>query len=187
VNDLRSAQSLPSSTVAVQDPVVVQEQVIEPVQEQIEQQMNPEQGNSVAQVPRRRSTRSYHAPDRLNLMVLYDIENEDRHIDDDSKSYVEAIQSLDREKWQKAMDSKMESMKINKVWTLVEASKDIKPIGCKWVYKKKIGADGKVETFFFGKIKTAILSIAQGVLTQIQSSRLIKLALLPRDIVKRKE
>jgi len=38
-------------------------------------------------------------------------------------------------------------MKINKVWTLVEASKDIKPIGCEWVYKKKIGADGKVETY----------------------------------------
>ena len=38
-------------------------------------------------------------------------------------------------------------MKINKLWTLVEASKDIKPIGCKWVYKKKIGADGKVETY----------------------------------------
>ena len=38
-------------------------------------------------------------------------------------------------------------MKINKVWTLVEASKDIKPIGCKWVYKKIIGAYWKVETY----------------------------------------
>ena len=24
---------------------------------------------------------------------------------------------------------------------------DIVPIGCKWIYKKKIGADGKVETY----------------------------------------
>ena len=39
-------------------------------------------------------------------------------------------------------------MKINKVWTLVEASKDIKTIGWKWVYKKKdIGAYWKVETY----------------------------------------
>ena len=45
------------------------------------------------------------------------------------------------------MESEIESMKINKVWTLVEASKDIKPIGCKWVYKKRIGADWKVETY----------------------------------------
>jgi len=28
-------------------------------------------------------------------------------------------------------------MKINKLWTLVEASMDIKPIGCKWAHKKK--------------------------------------------------
>ena len=41
----------------------------------------------------------------------------------------------------------MESMKISKVWTLVEASKDIKLNGCKWVYKKKIEEDGKVETY----------------------------------------
>ena len=45
------------------------------------------------------------------------------------------------------MDSEIESMKIKNVWTLVEASKDIKPIGCKWVYKKKVGANGKVETY----------------------------------------
>nr|KYP69580.1 Retrovirus-related Pol polyprotein from transposon TNT 1-94 [Cajanus cajan] len=45
------------------------------------------------------------------------------------------------------MESEIELMKVNKVWTLVEASKDIKSIGCKWVYKKKIGADGKVETY----------------------------------------
>ncbi|XP_019418553.1 PREDICTED: uncharacterized protein LOC109329337 [Lupinus angustifolius] len=73
--------------------------------------------------------------------------NEDYHIDDDPKCYEEAMRSLDHEKWQEAMESEMESMKINKVWTLVDASKDIKPIGCKWVYKKKNGADGKVETY----------------------------------------
>ena len=45
------------------------------------------------------------------------------------------------------MESEIESMKINKVWTLVEGSKDIKLIGCKWVYKKRIGVDWKVETY----------------------------------------
>ncbi|KAL2462265.1 cysteine-rich RLK (RECEPTOR-like protein kinase) 8 [Abeliophyllum distichum] len=30
---------------------------------------------------------------------------------------------------------------------LVDAPKGIKPIGCKWVYKRKRGVDGKVETF----------------------------------------
>ena len=41
----------------------------------------------------------------------------------------------------------MESMGSNKVRELVDLPQGIKPIGCKWVYKKKRGLDGKVETF----------------------------------------
>lgn len=41
----------------------------------------------------------------------------------------------------------MESMKIKKVWTLVEILKDIKCIGCKWIYKKNIGIYRKVENY----------------------------------------
>ena len=45
------------------------------------------------------------------------------------------------------MKSKMESMYSNQVWDLIEPPNEIKPIGYKWIYKKKRGADGKVETF----------------------------------------
>ena len=45
------------------------------------------------------------------------------------------------------MKSEMDSMNINHVWTLVDPPKGIVPIGCKWIYKRKIGADGKVETY----------------------------------------
>ena len=45
------------------------------------------------------------------------------------------------------MKSKMESMKINNVWTLVDPPEGIKSIGCKWVFKRKKSADGKVETY----------------------------------------
>ena len=41
----------------------------------------------------------------------------------------------------------MESMYSNSVWSLVEAPKGVKPIGCKWIYKRKRRPDGKVETF----------------------------------------
>ena len=41
----------------------------------------------------------------------------------------------------------MDSMKKNKVWEYVDAPDDYHPIGCKWVYKKKRGAGGEVETF----------------------------------------
>ena len=38
-------------------------------------------------------------------------------------------------------------MYSNGVWTLIDLPEEIKPIGCKWVYKKKRGPDGNVETF----------------------------------------
>ena len=41
----------------------------------------------------------------------------------------------------------MESMYSNSVWSLVEAPKGVKPIGCKWIYKRKRLPYGKVETF----------------------------------------
>ena len=51
------------------------------------------------------------------------------------------------QEWKKAMDREMESMGSNSVWSLIEAPKRVKPIGCKWIYKRKRGPDGKVETF----------------------------------------
>ena len=45
------------------------------------------------------------------------------------------------------MKSELDSMYSNQVWDHVKAPKGIKPIGCKWVYKRKRGIDGKVETF----------------------------------------
>ena len=41
----------------------------------------------------------------------------------------------------------MEFMKVNDVWTLVDPPEGIKPIGCKWVFKRKRGVDRKVETY----------------------------------------
>ena len=38
-------------------------------------------------------------------------------------------------------------MHTNHVWTLVDLPEGIIPIGCKWIYKRKIGDDGEVETY----------------------------------------
>ncbi|KAL2465527.1 cysteine-rich RLK (RECEPTOR-like protein kinase) 8 [Abeliophyllum distichum] len=66
---------------------------------------------------------------------------------DDPNSYKEAINDVDADLWRLAMNTEMESMYSNQVWELVDAPKGIKSIGCKWVYKRKRGVDGKVETF----------------------------------------
>ena len=41
----------------------------------------------------------------------------------------------------------MDSMYINQVQTLIDAPKGVIPIGCKWIFKKKIGVDDQVETY----------------------------------------
>ena len=45
------------------------------------------------------------------------------------------------------MKSELDSMYSNQVWDLVMASNGIKPVDCKWVYKRKRGINGNVETF----------------------------------------
>ncbi|KAK9036842.1 hypothetical protein V6N11_021767 [Hibiscus sabdariffa] len=45
------------------------------------------------------------------------------------------------------MRSEMDSMSENQVWTLVEPPKGIKPIGCKWLFKKKTDMDGNVQAY----------------------------------------
>ena len=67
--------------------------------------------------------------------------------DDDPTTYEEALEDVDVQEWKKAMNREMESMGSNSVWSLIEAHKGVKPIGCKWIYKRKRGPDGKVETF----------------------------------------
>ena len=115
---------------------------VEPVeQDPIQVEPEPEQP-----VELRRSDRVRRKPARYVLLgesyQVIAIDSEDVPI-----NYKEALEDVDVQEWQKAMDREMESMYSNSVWSLVEAPKGVKPIGCKWIYKRKRGSDGKVETF----------------------------------------
>ncbi|KAK8696495.1 hypothetical protein V6N13_001629 [Hibiscus sabdariffa] len=91
----------------------------------------------------RRSTRERHEPERYGFLVTThgDVILVDQ---DEPKTYQEAVLSPDSEKWLEAMRSEMDSMSNNQVWTLVEPPEGIKPIGCKWVFKKKTDMNGNV-------------------------------------------
>ncbi|KAL0437759.1 UNVERIFIED_CONTAM: Retrovirus-related Pol polyprotein from transposon RE2 [Sesamum radiatum] len=89
----------------------------------------------------RRSIRESRVPERYGFVGLTS------QLDNDPKTYGEAISDIDSDKWLEAMKSKMDSMGSNEVWTLVDPPKGIRPVGCKWVYKRKLGADGEVTAF----------------------------------------
>ena len=55
--------------------------------------------------------------------------------------------SKNSDKWLEVMKSEINSMYSNQVWTWIDAPKSVTPIRCKWIYKKKIGADGQIETY----------------------------------------
>ena len=45
------------------------------------------------------------------------------------------------------MNLEMDYMYSNQVWELVDLHEGVRPIGCKWIYKRKRGVDGRVETY----------------------------------------
>ena len=100
---------------------------------------------SSTQVPRR-SGRIVRPPIRfIGLGETYEAISEEAGLD--PYTYKEAMNDIDANHWIKAKKSELDSMYSNQIWDLVKAPNDIKPVGCKWVYKRKRGIYGKVETF----------------------------------------
>eukprot|EP00253_Pinus_taeda_P032608 PITA_32608 len=67
--------------------------------------------------------------------------------DDDPRTVKEAVDSEDGKLWKEAMVDEMASLHRNEAWDLVEFPAGRKPIGNKWVFKKKTNAEGKVEKY----------------------------------------
>ena len=65
--------------------------------------------------------------------------------DDDPRTVKEAVDSKNGKLWKEAMVDEMASLHKNEAWDLVEFPAGRKPIGSKWVFKKKTNAEGKVE------------------------------------------
>eukprot|EP00253_Pinus_taeda_P026206 PITA_26206 len=57
-------------------------------------------------------------------------------------NYQEASQFKE---WRVAMNEEMESILRNDTWDLVELPKNKIPIGCKWMFKQKMNADGSID------------------------------------------
>ena len=57
------------------------------------------------------------------------------------------MRDIDSVKWLEAMKFEIDSMYQNQVWDLVDAPERIKPIGCKWIYKRKTDTEGNIQTY----------------------------------------
>ena len=96
----------------------------------------------------RRSGRVLRQSDRYYDFLVWDGDpvKFDKN-NEDPITYMDAMQRSDFDKWLEAMKSEIESMKINDIWTFINPLEGVKSIGCKWIFKRKRGADGKIETY----------------------------------------
>jgi hypothetical protein len=59
-------------------------------------------------------------------------------VDDTPTNISEALASPDADYWKEAIQSEMDSILANGTWELTEPPYGCKPVGCKWVFKKKL-------------------------------------------------
>ncbi|GJV48943.1 retrotransposon protein, putative, ty1-copia subclass, partial [Tanacetum coccineum] len=62
-------------------------------------------------------------------------------------NYRAALSDPESEKWLKAMNAEVQSMKDNQVWNLVDLPPNCKTVGSKWLFKKKTDMDGNIHTY----------------------------------------
>jgi hypothetical protein len=90
--------------------------------------------------------RAHHATEKFTLLIR---EQHDILLLDNDKpmTYTEEMMGPDSEKWLGAMESEIESMHDNQVWNLIDPIDCVRPIDCKWVFKKKMDNDGNVHIY----------------------------------------
>ena len=64
--------------------------------------------------------------------------------DAENISFEEAVQDT---KWQTAMDEEIKAIHRNNTWEVTELTEGSLPIDVKWVFNKKMNAQGKIERY----------------------------------------
>ena len=68
-------------------------------------------------------------------------------VDDTPRTIEETYSSFDADFWKEAVRSEMDSIMFNGTWEVAECLYGCKPVGCKWVFKKKLRPDGTIEKY----------------------------------------
>ncbi|GKF24781.1 zinc finger, CCHC-type containing protein [Tanacetum coccineum] len=68
-------------------------------------------------------------------------------IEEDPRTYNDAIQSRDSAFWKEAIDDEIGSIMENNTWVLSDLPPGCKPLGCKWIFKRKMKVNGTIYKF----------------------------------------
>jgi hypothetical protein len=66
---------------------------------------------------------------------------------EEPQGYKEAMESENVDEWKAAMQAEYKSLMDNETWTLCTLPANRKAIGCRWVLKKKLKADGTLDKY----------------------------------------
>ncbi|KAK1626503.1 hypothetical protein QYE76_000818 [Lolium multiflorum] len=125
-----SNQEMPSSSsqelVTISEPTIATEHYDNPV----------EDDNEAPKRSKRQRTAKYFG----HYFIVY-------LMDDTPTSISEAYASQDADYWKEVVRSEMDSIFANGTWEVTDRPYGCKPIGCKWVFKKKLRSDGTIEKY----------------------------------------
>ena len=65
----------------------------------------------------------------------------------DPQTFKEVMASRNAPQWREAINSELDSIMSNHVWELVDLPPGTKAIGCKWIFKRKLKADGSIDKY----------------------------------------
>ena len=97
--------------------------------------------DEVTQDVPRRSVRNRRPPDRYGDWACI------TKLEDDPLNFQDAINSASSTKWKEAMQEEIKSMATNDVWNLTELPEGREVIKSKWLFKKKLDAEGNVSKY----------------------------------------
>ncbi|GJW56818.1 zinc finger, CCHC-type containing protein [Tanacetum coccineum] len=139
----RPSLRIPNGTEDIGGSVVPEE-----VTEEVVQQPEPELRKS----KRNRTPKNFGPEFQLYLIEGTRDEVSDQHsycfnVEDDPKTFDEAMKSQDVAFWKEAINDEMDSIMGNNTWVLADLPPGCKPLGCKWIFKRKLKVDGTIEKF----------------------------------------
>nr|GEV16956.1 zinc finger, CCHC-type [Tanacetum cinerariifolium] len=69
------------------------------------------------------------------------------NVEDDPMTFDEVMKSQDVALRKEAINDDMDSIMGNNTWVLADLLPRCKPLGCKWIFKRKLKVDGIIEKF----------------------------------------